>query len=209
MGLDWQVGGKPKPGCEAEFRALFDDLIRGKPEVDRDEKIRRFQSIMTPAHETLGTPIVGRDPSADDWARRRFLEKSPGGDVDGWLEEIRGTPVVQLLPPCDGVPRYSNGSAGYTGAESFRAEFLKDCVDIIGEPLLEEAFEHKHPADLVDYGKRLGKAGVAFARSRGIAWNDCDSAEPDSPEFKVDIVIAASKWCVFWGSRGHYLEPDF
>ncbi len=136
----------------------------------------------------------------------RFDSSAP---VDEWLAEVKGQYVVQVLPPCDGIPRYSGGGMGYTGHESFRAEFLKDCINIIGEDLLDEAFLHKLPPDLVDYGKRLGRAAVAFAKTHGLDPKTADSEEPNSDEFRLNVVVAAAKWCVFWGSRGHYLEPDY
>ena len=45
--------------------------------------------------------------------------------MDEWVESLEGMYVVPLVAPCDGVPRYSNGTvAGYVEPFSFRAQFL-------------------------------------------------------------------------------------
>jgi hypothetical protein len=50
------------------------------------------------------------------------------------------------VPPCDGLPRYTNGSpGGYVERYSFRAQFLQDCEEELGDDLLATAYESKLP----------------------------------------------------------------
>jgi hypothetical protein len=61
------------------------------------------------------------------------------------LREFHGYYVLRLVQ-CDGVPRYSNGGL-YEGADetSFRGDFLKDCADVLGQDLLNDAWNSKMP----------------------------------------------------------------
>jgi hypothetical protein len=212
MGLDWNPGPKAKPGYEQEFRELWHSL-HAKSCWFRPKKVKRFKEITITPFETLGTARVGFDDKATEWARRdpfpKCADKSLSEQV--FVDAMKGFYVLDLVPPCDGLPRYTNGQAGgYVERYSFRGQFLKDCFDIIGSELLESAWDSKLPEDTVTYGDNLLDRGRRFAAAKGIDLSKCQHAEdPDSAEFHVDVIVAAARWCRFWGECGHWLEAYF
>ena len=211
MGLDWNPGPKAKPGCEAEFDQLWRKLHGGWC-WRRGAKVRRFREITLTAFDTLGAPVVGTDAAATEWARQLF-----DGRVDKSLTEeqflrgMSGFRVLALVPRCDGLPRYTNGSpGGYVEAYAFRGQFLRDCTAIIGTELLESAYQSKLPADTVSYGRTLLQRASAFATAHQIDLATVHLPEdPESNEFHLDAVQSAGRWCVFWGERGHWLDAYF
>ncbi|MFO0551624.1 MAG: hypothetical protein U0271_24775 [Polyangiaceae bacterium] len=133
-------------------------------------------------------------------------------------EELSIQPIETLQahscgPACDGTPRYSNSPTGAVGPDSFRAECLVlSCEEIIGPELLDAAFEYMRPAELAEYGNLLRESALDYAKAHNV---DVDNLEPaavddiESLEARVDMVLAASRWCLFWASNGHALEPSF
>ena len=93
---------------------------------------------------------------------------------------------------------------------SFRADFLKDSVEILGEDLLTEAWGSMTPLEMLDYSNRLLDSAERFASARGIDLQDLDTSDIDSVDTKLDIVTSAARWCRFWAERGHVLGsvPD-
>jgi hypothetical protein len=208
MGLDWNPGSKAKPGFETEWRELWLKL-HSKTCLFREDKKKRFAQIATTAFETLRTPRVGFDASATEWAKTTFpnrVDKSLTEDV--FIERMRGFYVLDLIAPCDGLPRYTNGHpGGYVERYAFRGQFLKDCQDILGKDLLESGYVSKLPEDTVEHGDKLLESAAAFAASRNLNLTQVHLAEePDTVEFHLDVVLAAGKWCQFWGEKGHWLE---
>jgi hypothetical protein len=112
MGLDWNPGPKAKAGHEQEFRKLWQKL-QGRYCFFREGKVKRFDEITLTAFETLATPRVGFDSSATEWARRvAFPNRADKSLTENrFIEQMRGFYVLDLVPPCDGLPRYSNGQA--------------------------------------------------------------------------------------------------
>ena len=210
MGLDWNPGSKAKPQHEQEFRELWHKL-HAKSCFLRSRKVKRFTEITTTAFETLGTPRVGFDAAADEWARHKAFpdrtDKSLTEEV--FLQRMKGFYVLNLVPPCDGLPRYTNGHAGgYVERYSFRGQYLRlDCLDVIGQELIDSAYESKLPEETISYGKTLLDRAGQYAASHSINVADVHFVEDDqSPISKLDIVLAAGRWCLFWGERGHWLE---
>ncbi|MEP6672208.1 MAG: hypothetical protein ABJF10_23800 [Chthoniobacter sp.] len=211
MGLDWNPGPKAKPGGEAEFEKLWRKL-HSKWCWRRAAKVRRFGEVTLTAFDTLGVPAVGADAAATEWARQQAVHR-----VDKSLTEeqfvrgMNGFRALALVPPCDGLPRYTNGSpGGYVEAYAFRGQFLKDCTAIIGPELLNAAWNSKAPADTVAYGRALLQRASAFATAQHIDLATVHLAEdPETDEFHLDVVQSAGRWCVFWGERGHWLEAYF
>src|SRR5262245_61528302 len=75
LGLDWNPGNRPRPGFEAEFRRLADD-IRDQRVKEGSPEHNRFFEISVSAYETLQAPRVGSDPRADDWIRRKYHQQA-------------------------------------------------------------------------------------------------------------------------------------
>ncbi|HEY3898804.1 MAG TPA: hypothetical protein VGM54_09340 [Chthoniobacter sp.] len=144
--MDWNPGPKAKPGKEAEFEILWRKLHGGWCWF-RKAKVRRFKEMTDSAFDTLQTPTIGVDEAATEWARAQFERRVDKSLTEKeFLGRMHGFRVLGLVPPCDGLPRYTNGSpGGYVEAYAFRAQFLRDCTDIIGETLLDSAYQSKHP----------------------------------------------------------------
>ncbi len=99
---------------------------------------------------------------------------------------------------------------GYVEPYAFRGQFLKDCTEIVGEELVNEAWGSKRPGETTAYGHALLKCASEYAQSHQINLDSVHAAEdPDSPESHLDITQAAGRWCIFWGERGHWLEAYF
>lgn len=214
MGLDWNPANKPVPGREQEYEVLRAALEAAAADTDDDpdeesEASRLFFAATISAFDTLNAPTVGIDQNANDWARERYEEGEKNEPYESWFERVRGLRLVHLVPDCPGVPRYSNGSpAGYVEPFSFRAQFLTLCEDIIGSEVLEQCFESKTPAELVEFGAFLKSAGLEYAARAGVAIPPVSAEfDEDAPEWRADILIAAGEWCIFWGERGHPLDP--
>src|SRR5512140_50841 len=123
MGLDWNPLARPKAGNEAEFDRLF-SLLNGKeplyltvfsaffgitsPKRKREKRLARFREISEPPFETLGAPRVGFDAAADAWLRARLDAKGKAGEFENARRQMHGYYVLDLLPPCDGLPLYTN-----------------------------------------------------------------------------------------------------
>jgi hypothetical protein len=211
MGYDWNPGPKAKIGFEEEFKNLWMKLHH-KSCFFRERKIKRFKEITIEAFETLSVPRVGHDPKANEWVLKQYPNrKDPSISETQWVEQFYGFYVVELVDPCDGLPRYSNGSAGgYVELYSFRGQFLNDCADIIGDELLEAAWNSKLPEETKEYGDHLIQSAMAYAKRENINTSlTANVDDPDSKEFHYDVVIAAGNWCRFWAERGHWLEAYF
>jgi len=213
VGLDLVVEGCAKRGHEAEWRRL---LERAFAEEELSEaETARFQEISVPGYERLGAPRVGFDPAADAWIIETRKAQTPE-DVAATLKEFHGHHVLQLLKS-DGVPFYSNGGA-YEGIDetSFRGSFLAQCDAVIGNDVLEQAWEHKLPEAAVAYGRALlAAADIAETSPRDprrsflsrIGLKKPAEALPLAEQ--LDIVRAAGRWFIFWGERGHAIRAWF
>jgi hypothetical protein len=209
MGLDWNPGPKAKPGCETEFCELWKKL-RARSCFLRNRKVRRFKEITVTAFETLAAPRVGIDATATDWAREKAFPNREDKNLteEIFLRRMFGFYVLDLVSPCDGIPLYTNGQAGgYVERYAFRGQYLRDCAGIIGDELLECAYVSKLPEPTAAYGDELLEAGSRFAAARGIDIAKIQaSQEPESIEFRLDVVVCAGRWCRFWAAKGHWLE---
>src|SRR5262249_47283430 len=152
MGLDLVVQGRAKPGFEPEWRRLLQRSFAGE-ELSNDDTVR-FQEISTPGFQRIGAPRVGFDSAADAWIIDKRKAETPA-DRPAVLREFQGYCVLRLVQ-CDGVPQYSNGGL-YDGVDetSFRGAFLKDCADVLGKDLLNDAWNSKMPEAAVSYGQAL------------------------------------------------------
>lgn len=212
MGLDWNPGPKAKPGCEQEFTELWRKLNSGRWCFGRERKVKRFSEITQTAFETLRTPRVGFDVAATNWARQMFPNRQDKSlTEDGFIGGMKGFYVLDLVPPCDGLPRYSNGQpGGYVERYSFRAQFLADCVEIIGQELLDAGYGSKAAEETIGHGGKLLERASQFAQAHRMDMSKLPPPEdPDSMQFHLDVVIAAGRWCRFWGEKGHWLEAYF
>ena len=211
MGLDWNPGPRPKKEYEDEFERLWKKLQNPNCWFKKGKE-KRFSEITETAFDTLNAPAVGKDPETKAWVVvifERRVDKSI--TFDEFEHKMNGFRVLDLVPKCDGIPMYSNGSpGGYVEAYSFRGEFLKDCSDIMGKMIFESAWESKLPEETVVYGRKLINCANEFAEVHGIPKDYVlDPNDLESNVYKADVLMAAGKWCVYWGSRGHWLEAYY
>ncbi len=205
MGLDWNPIGKPKSGAEEEFASLFQQLgeLPVKPGlferfrkrwhgIDREALKSRWEEIQITPYETVGAPQVGASAEADTWARQRYNEMpAPRPTEEEFWQNMRGYYVLQLAPPCDGFPYYSNWTAGYVERFSFRAQFLLDCEDIIDEHTLEKCYLSCLAPGLVTLGQELRACVTSYAQPRNleqIEFADADNFQLGSPESNTHIL---------------------
>jgi hypothetical protein len=230
MGLDWLAGNKPKAGHEDEFESL---IKAGAEGTISDEMRERFQEISIPSYTQVGAPVVGTDPIASAWVLMRVRLNTMSEDeqeafhakpvdLEGpeyaeaktdeereALEEMAGYCVLEMAPPCDGLPLYTMGAFGSVDRTSFRGKCLQDCAEIIGDELMDRAYEDLMPKELVAYGETLLEHADRFAATEGcehIKEVARDYELQSEAESQAHILYAAGRWCVFWGSRGHFLD---
>jgi hypothetical protein len=180
-------------------------------------EVARFQEISVPGYQCIGAPRVGFDRAADAWIIEVREAKTPE-DVAAVLKEFHGHYAVRLVK-CDGVPNYSNGAL-YEGIDetSFRGAFLMDCLDVLGEDLLDEAWNSKLPEAAIWYGEAL-LAAAAVAEAADVTPKPrrtilslvglAKTAETVAVAEQLDIVRAAGRWFIFWGQRGHPVRAWF
>ena len=227
MGLDWNPLARPKAGNEAEFDQLFSLLI-GKeplyltafsaffgitsPKRKREKRLARLREISDPPFATLGAPRVGFDAPADAWLRAKLEAKGKADDFENARRQMRGYYVLDLLPPCDGFPLYTNYPL-YEGLDrySFRAQFLNDCRDIIGAELHERAWEQMRAPELAAYADALEAKLHPWAERERVAHVEHAPEPPElaenDPASKAHVLFSAIRWCRFWAARGHGLDP--
>jgi hypothetical protein len=225
MGLDWNPGNRAKPGFEVEFADMVRRLIADPNGASSAALLARYRDISITAFETLGAPVVGRDPEADAWARQWRIDLQTEESEEEFLTSMAGFAVLDLVPASDGLPRYSNGSpGGYVEAYSFRAQFLKDSAEELGD-LLGEAYESKLPDEFLEYGRRLLATAENLAHRHGLdpltltvpdeipTFDEFAAGKraPDtvSVEHRIDVIHSAGRWCVFWAERGHILDAYY
>ena len=224
MGLDWKPLNRPHSGNEDEYRLLFKlltgeekqrisfiDKLKGKRELDRDKLLNHFLSISSTAYETLKAPQVGIDEEATKWAESKFPNREDKTlTLDEFMNQMRGFYVLDLVPECDGIPKYI---ATHDEAHVFRAQFLTDCEEILGHELLNRAYESKLAEETLVYANELMELAERYATS-----NNClnlkderipPDVDEDSAEAKAHILFSAAKWLQFWSNRGHGMEADF
>jgi len=211
MGLDWVAQTKAKPGKEAEFTKIVNELIaRASSGRGIEDLFSPMAEISVAAYASLGAPRVGIDAEATELMRKLLTGSAEVKNFEDWVIENRGYYVLELLPPCDGIPKYSNGGM-YDGIDrtSFRGSFLQDCAHIIGKDLWEEAFSIMLPEKLLTYADKLDRKAVSYARFKKLDLSRIDFSK-DSSEgdiFNLEVVLSAACYCRFWGERGFYMAP--
>jgi hypothetical protein len=223
MGLDLRPMGKPKPGFEKRFVEIFEmvsqdkipqpsifDKLRGGKLPSKDELLQEWFDGQIQTYETIKAPRVGRDKEADDWIKNKYDELGQKSSLEDFLKEHKDYYVIELAKEEDGVPMYI---AMGQDENVFRGQFLSDCVDIIGEDLVNEAWETKLADETLDYGNRLMAVADKIAREKKLEYLKSQRLPPDteedSIESKLHIVFSLAKWLIFYGKNGHGYEADF
>jgi hypothetical protein len=230
MGLDWNPLGKPKPGDEATFYGFLgangsadrwmqpSGLHHGESLFSQAVTSEDYFAAQISPYETLAAPKVGHDLIANEWILDQYdnaVAKPP--TKEEWLASFSGYYVLDLVLENDGLPIYSNWSAGNQWERwSFRAQFFVDCESALGERLFNEAWLHHMPAQLATYSEQLMVCAKKYAVSNGVEHALGDRDIPDMgeehcsrPEHIAHVIASAARWTKFWSDRGHGMEADF
>jgi hypothetical protein len=223
MGLDWRPMGKPKPGSEERFNQLF-HLIQGKEKVQlsfwekllgkeppkKEQLLKEWFSMLIPSYETIKAPRVGRDIAADEWLKSKYVKSEETPSFEKFAKEHAGYYVIELAEETDGVPMYISMTQD---RNVFRGQFLRNCEDLIGKDLLNQAWETQLAEGTLRYGQQLLSIADQVALPGGLQYLKDQRIPPDvsadSLESKLHILYSAGKWLVFYGKNGHGYEADF
>ncbi|SDC42149.1 hypothetical protein [Niabella drilacis] len=223
MGLDMRPMGKPKPGFEKRFEEVFImvtqnkipkrkliDKLKGKKQQTKEALLQEWRANQIPSYEALKAPRVGRDKEADNWIRSRYDELEQKPLLESFLKEYEGYYVIELAKELDGVPVYI---AMGQDENVFRGEFLRNCVDILGEDLAYQAWSSKFATETLDYGNKLMVTADRLAEENGLKHLKEQRLPPDADEdtmeSKLHIVYSLARWLIFYGKNGHGYEADF
>lgn len=223
MGLDMRPMGKPQPGFEKRFVDIFEmlkedkvpqpsflDKLKGKKYPTKEDLLQEWFANQIQTYETIKAPRVGRDKEADEWIKDKYNQLQQKPPLEQFLKENEGYYVIELAKEQDGVPVYR---AMGQDENVFRGQFLQDCIDLIGEDLVNEAWETKLADDTLDYGNRLMTVADKIAQERDLAYLKNQKHPPetdeDTIESKLHIVYSLAKWLIFYGKNGHGYEADF
>ncbi|CAN5822300.1 hypothetical protein BH11MYX2_BH11MYX2_33080 [soil metagenome] len=212
MPLDWEPLPTAKRGHEAEYESLFKKLAHARPDR-RDQLTDWFSQVAVPTFETIGAPRVGYDDAANEWLLKRAQKSNrTDAEVEELKVEMHGYYVLEIMPPCDGFPVYSNHlTSEHLERYAFNAELLLPLQDILGTELWRLVQTAHLAADHMEIGKRLDATAQKFVTDNKLADTIATIREPVFPEGsaerKAHILFAAAKWCTYWAARGYGLAP--
>lgn len=223
MGLDMRPMGKPKPGFEKRYLEIFKmisenkipkpsliDKLRGKKFPTEEELLEEWYANQITTYETIKAPRVGRDKAADLWIREKYEELEQKPPLEEFLKDYDGYYVIELAKEKDGVPVYISLNQD---ENVFRGKFLEDCVDLIGEELVAEAWNTKLAKETLEYGKNLMEVADSIGKQKKLEYLKEQRFPPDTDEdtieSKLHIVFSLAKWLIFYGKNGHGYEADF
>lgn len=216
--------GKPIPGFEKRFVEIYERVsqnkipqpsffqkLKGKKLPTREDLMQEWLANQIPTYETIRAPRVGRDKEANDWIKNKYNElKEKTSSLEEFLKDYEGYYVIELAKEPDGVPVYS--SLGQD-ENVFRGQFLQDCTDILGEDLVNEAWETKFAEDALDYGQRLRTVADKIAQENNLEYLreqiEPPGTDENSLESKLHIVYSLARWLIFYGKNGHGYEADY
>jgi hypothetical protein len=215
--------GKPKAGFEKRYNQLFRliqgtekqglnffDKLKGKKLLTKDELLQQWFDCQIPSHETIQAPRVGRDKNADEWIKGQYQDSDKTISESEYIKNHEGYYVIELAKESDGVPMYI---AMTHDRNVFRGQFMRDCIDLIGEDLVNEAWGTKLADETLDYGNRLMAVADKIAKENSLQYLKEQRMPPetneDSIEWKLHIVYSLAKWLIFYGRNGHGYEADF
>jgi len=223
MDLDLRPLGRPKLGYEKRFVEIYemimqkripkptflDKLLRRKIPTEEDLLQEMFDNQVDYSG-LIRAPRVGRDREANNWIKKKYSESDKSVSESDLLKINDGFYVLDLAKESDGVPFYN---AVPEDKSAFRAQYLLDCVDLIGEDLVCEAWDTKLADATLDYGQRLmtvadrigNENNLQFLKNLRVPPN----TDEDSIEFKLHVVYSLAKWLIFYGKNGHGYAADF
>jgi hypothetical protein len=212
MPLEWEPLPTPKRGYETEYVDLFHKLVAATG-ARRARVMGWFASVTEPPFATIGAPRIGHDAEADEWLRARMEKQGRLAELAAMQAAMHGDHVLEIMPPCDGFPVYSN----YRISEdldrySFHAELLGGAQDVLGE-LWQRAHEMMLVDDHRAFAEQLLDVAIGFAHEHGLPGEVETIREPVFPEGTLErtahVLFAAAKWCWYWSERGYGLAVSY
>ncbi|WP_293303666.1 hypothetical protein [Pedobacter sp. UBA5917] len=224
MGLDMVPMGKAKPGHEATFKKLYYELINfkepkvswldkliGKKDNTKEQLHEQWLAMQTSSFETLGAPMVGRDENANVWAKEQYEDTAKEISEADFLKKMDGHYVLELAEDSAGISKYVSN---LYDRNVFRGQFLQECIPVIGEELVNEAWETKFAEEALDYARRLNDVVDPIATTNELAYLKTQRDFPE--EFgendlatQLHILYSLINWLNFYGERGHGYEADY
>lgn len=136
-------------------------------------------------------------------------------DITGWEDARRAQAEARFREISESPFDFARTNGHWTRL-SFRAELLKEAVDVIGVGLLDRAWERQTSQELAAYGETLLTTAQSFARkhhlNRAASTEAAAAAGSEESDSRVDafrITVAAAHWCLWWSAKGYGLFPDF
>jgi len=209
VGLEWEPLPTPLRGYDREFEDLFHKLV-GSTGPRREQLLDWFTKVAEPPFATIGAPRVGHDETANEWLRERLEKSGRLPELDQIRLEMHGYNVLELLPPCDGFPVYSNHIiSDRVDRYSFNAELLADASEELGTELFEQIYTMMLASEHRDFAERLLFVATRFAEEHKLPETVETIREPVFPEGTIErrghILFAAAKWSLYWSQRGYGL----
>ncbi len=215
--------GKPKLGYEKRYLEIFEmvthdkiphptflEKLQGKKAPTKEELLKEWFENQIQTYETIKAPRVGQDKEADEWIKGKYEQMQEKPSIEEFLKQHAGYYVIELAKEQDGVPVYI---AFGQDENVFRGQFLADCVDLIGEALVNEAWETKLATETLDYGNRLMEAADKIAKQNNLEYlktqREAPETEFDTIQNKLHIIYSLAKWLIFYGKNGHGYEADY
>jgi hypothetical protein len=214
MGLEWEPLATPRRGYEAEFVDLFGKLNKGATGHKRAQLMDWLANASIPVFSTIGAPRVGHDEEADVWLRARVEKSNRLPELEEIARDMYGESVLELLPPCDGFPVYSNHKLDDSlDRYSFHADLLSNVKDALGARLVEKAHMMMLPPEHELFAGELHEVATKFAEQHSLPAHVATIREPVFPEGSQErnghVLFAAAKWCTYWALRGYGLAVSF
>lgn len=213
MGLEWEPLARPKRGHEQEYADLFRKLATA-PESRREQILSWIAKVVDPPFTTIDAPRVGYDEAADEWLRARIEKSNRLPELEQIRVEMHGYCVLELMPPCDGFPVYSQHMVrDDLDRYSFHAELLIPLSETLGPELTDRAHSMLLLEAHREFAAQLHEIATKFAKDHALPEQVATIREPVFPEGTTErsghILFAAAKWCAYWSGREYGLAVAF
>ncbi|MBW0434898.1 hypothetical protein HGB47_14865 [Leptospira yasudae] len=183
--------------------------MRGKKEKSREDLLKEWFEIQISPFETIKAPVIGQDNEANEWLNAVYELSGKEFLKEDFFRKYEGEYVIRLAKELDGIPVYSSAQQD---ANVFRGEFLRNCADLIGDSLVNEAWTTKLADETLDYGNRMMKIANLIAVEKNLQFlrdqRNPPESDENSIESKLHIIYSLSKWLIFYGKNGHGYEAD-
>jgi hypothetical protein len=208
MGLSNKVLNAPKQGFEIEFNEIFENNI--KTNLAPQEVVNRYFEISVLPKDTLNAPKIGIDLKATEWALTKYNpNNSRNESADQFIERLKGYDVYDLLEDCNGLPKFISLS---DSSYDFNSRFLVELTEIIGEQNLENLYYYKNAKEFVEIGHNFMSIADKYSIEHNcthVKGDKNEEYEDSTPENNTLILKNFARWCIFWGEKGHGMEPSY